>query len=130
MVSTSEVLAANPEAFVRLHKALIKAFDTFEHEQDESIKMMQNYLELDTEVLRADAYSRYSPNPEINVDAVQTFWDAMNEIKYIDSDLDIMDYVDETYYNTARCKCWKKILTTLSIKNSLKADMDQMQNNQ
>jgi tRNA A37 threonylcarbamoyladenosine dehydratase len=63
--------------------------------------MMQNYLELDTEVLRADAYSRYSPNPEINVDAVQTFWDAMNEIKYIDSDLDIMDYVDETYYNTA-----------------------------
>ena len=101
MVSTSEVLAANPEAFVRLHKALIKAFDTFEHEQDESIKMMQNYLELDTEVLRADAYSRYSPNPEINVDAVQTFWDAMNEIKYIDSDLDIMDYVDDTYYNTA-----------------------------
>lgn len=101
MVSTSEVLAANPEAFVRLHKALIKAFDTFEHEQDESIKMMQNYLELDTEVPRADAYSRYSPNPEINVDAVQTFWDAMNEIKYIDSDLDIMDYVDETYYNTA-----------------------------
>lgn len=101
MVSTSEVLAANPEAFVRLHKALIKTFDTFEHEQDESIKMMQNYLELDTEVLRADAYSRYSPNPEINVDAVQTFWDAMNEIKYIDSDLDIMDYVDETYYNTA-----------------------------
>lgn len=101
MVSTSEVLAANPEAFVRLHKALIKAFDTFEHEQDESIKMMQNYLELDTEVLRADAYSRYSPNPEINVDAVQTFWDAMNEINYIDSDLDIMDYVDETYYNTA-----------------------------
>lgn len=101
MVSTSEVLAANPEAFVRLHKALIKAFDTFEHEQDESIKMMQNYLELDTEVLRADAYSRYSPNSEINVDAVQTFWDAMNEIKYIDSDLDIMDYVDETYYNTA-----------------------------
>lgn len=101
MVSTSEVLAANPEAFVRLHKALIKAFDTFEHEQDESIKMMQNYLELDTEVLRADAYSRYSPNPEINVDAVQTFWDAMNEIKYIDSDLDIMDYVNETYYNTA-----------------------------
>lgn len=101
MVSTSEVLAANPEAFVRLHKALIKAFDTFEHEQDESIKMMQNYLELNTEVLRADAYSRYSPNPEINVDAVQTFWDAMNEIKYIDSDLDIMDYVDETYYNTA-----------------------------
>lgn len=101
MVSTSEVLAANPEAFVRLHKALIKAFDTFEHEQDESIKMMQNYLELDTEVLRADAYSRYSPNPEINIDAVQTFWDAMNEIKYIDSDLDIMDYVDETYYNTA-----------------------------
>lgn len=101
MVSTSEVLAANPEAFVRLHKALIKAFDTFEHEQDESIKMMQNYLELDTEVLRADAYSRYSPNPEINVDAVQTFWDAMNEIKYIDSDLNIMDYVDETYYNTA-----------------------------
>ena len=101
MVSTSEVLAANPEAFVRLHKALIKAFDNFEHEQDESNKMMQNYLELDTEVLRADAYSRYSPNPEINVDAVQTFWDAMNEIKYIDSDLDIMDYVDETYYNTA-----------------------------
>lgn len=101
MVSTSEVLAGNPEAFVRLHKALIKAFDTFEHDQDASITMMQQYLEMDAEVLRADAYSSYSPNPEINVDAVQTFWDAMNEIKYIESDLNVLDYIDETYYDTA-----------------------------
>ena len=101
MVSTSEVLAGNPEAFIRLHKALIKAFDTFEHDQDNSVNMMQKYLELKTEVLKADAYSRYTPNPEINVKAVQTFWDAMNEIGYIDSDLNITDYLDETYYNAA-----------------------------
>ena len=101
MVSTGEVLAGNPEAFVRLHKALIKAFDTFEHDQDNAISMIQKYLELDTEVLKKDAYSRYTPNPEINVEAVQTFWNAMNEINYIDSDLDILDYIDETYYNTA-----------------------------
>lgn len=99
--------------------------------QDESIKMMQNYLELDTEVLRADAYSRYSPNPEINVDAVQTFWDAMNEIKYIDSLIWISWTMSMKLTITPLwSKCWKKILTTLSIKNSLKADMDQMQNNQ
>jgi len=101
MASTGEVLAGNPEAFIRLHKALMKAFDTFEHDQDSSVQMMQKYLELDAEVLKADAYSRYTPNPEINVAAVQTFWEAMNEIGYIDSDLDILPYIDETYYNAA-----------------------------
>lgn len=101
MVSTSEALAGNPEAYIRLHKAIMKAFDTFEHEQDESVKMMQKYLELDTEVLKADAYGRYTPNPEINVKAVQTFWDAMNEIGYIDSDLDITNYIDDSYYKEA-----------------------------
>lgn len=101
MVSTDEVLAGNPEAFIRLHKALIKAFDTFEHDQDNSVAMMQQHLELATDVLKADAYSRYTPNPEINVEAVQTFWKAMNEIGYIDSDLDILSYIDETYYNAA-----------------------------
>ena len=102
MVSTSEVLAGNPEAFVRLHKALIEAFDTFEHDQDNSIKMIQKYLELDTEVLKKDAYSRYSPNPEVNVKAVQTFWEAITDIGYVVSDIkDITPYIDETAYKAA-----------------------------
>ena len=101
MATTSEAIARNTEGFVRLHKALLKAFDTFEHEQDKSVEMMQKYLELDTEVLKADAYGRYTPNPEINVKAVQTFWDAMNEIGYIDSDLDITEYIDESCYDEA-----------------------------
>ena len=101
MVTTSEALARNEEAYVRLHKALLKAFDTFEHDQDASVEMMQEYLELDTEVLKADAYGRYTPNPEINVTAVETFWDAMNEIGYIDSDLDITKYLDETAFDKA-----------------------------
>lgn len=101
MATTSEAIARNTEGFVRLHKALLKAFDTFEHEQDKAVEMMQAYLELDTEVLKADAYGRYTPNPEINVKAVQTFWDAMNEIGYIDSDLDITEYIDESCYDEA-----------------------------
>lgn len=101
MATTSEAIARNTEGFVRLHKALLKAFDTFEHEQDKAVEMMQEYLELDTEVLKADAYGRYTPNPEINVKAVQTFWDAMNEIGYIDSDLDITEYIDESCYKEA-----------------------------
>lgn len=101
MATTSEAIARNTEGFVRLHKALLKAFDTFEHEQDKAVEMMQEYLELDTEVLKADAYGRYTPNPEINVKAVQTFWDAMNEIGYIDSDLDITEYIDESCYDEA-----------------------------
>lgn len=101
MATTSEAIARNREGFVRLHKALLKAFDTFEHDQDKSVEMMQKHLELDADVLKADAYGRYTPNPEINVKAVQTFWDAMNEIGYIDSDLNILDYIDESCYQEA-----------------------------
>ena len=40
-------------------------------------------------------------NPEINVDACVDFWDMMNEIGYIDSDLDITDYLDTSAYDAA-----------------------------
>ncbi len=101
MATTSEALARNEKGFIRLHKALLKAFDTFEHEQDKSVEMMQKHLELEKDVLKEDAYGRYTPNPEINVEAVKTFFDAMNEIGYIDSDLDITEYIDETAYKEA-----------------------------
>ena len=101
MATTSEALARNEKGFIRLHKALLKAFDTFEHEQDKSVEMMQKHLELEKDVLKEDAYGRYTPNLEINVEAVKTFFDAMNEIGYIDSDLDITEYIDETAYKEA-----------------------------
>ena len=94
-------LSEHAEDFVNLHKALIKAFDLFEHDHEQSIAAIQKYLELDTEVLESEAYSRYSPNPEINEAACIGFWNAMNEIGYIDSDLDIEGYIDSSMYNKA-----------------------------
>lgn len=101
MVSMKDSLSEHAEDFVNLHKALIKAFDLFEHDHEQSIAAIQKYLELDTEVLESEAYSRYSPNPEINEAACIGFWNAMNEIGYIDSDLDIEGYIDSSMYNKA-----------------------------
>ena len=101
MLTTKLALREDPELYKDIHKALLKAFYLFETDHEKSIADIQKYLELDTEVLEADAYSRYSPNPEINVVACVDFWDMMNEIGYIDSDLDITDYLDTSAYDAA-----------------------------
>lgn len=101
MVAMDESIQKNGEAFTRLHKALLKAFDLFEHDHEKSIADIQKYLELSTEVLKADAYSRYSPNPEINREACVTFWNMINDIGYVTSDVDINKHIFEDYYNRA-----------------------------
>lgn len=101
MVTMRDSLAENNDAYTKLHKALIKAFDLFEHDHAQSIACIQKYLELDAAVLESEAYSRYSPNPEINEAACVGFWDAMNEIGYVDSALDINDHIDSSMYDKA-----------------------------
>lgn len=101
MVATSEMLEKNPDNYKNLHKALLKAFDLFENDHAKSIADIQKYLELDTAVLESEAYSRYSPNPEINKEACTAFWNMMNEIGYITSDLDISPYLYEDLYQQA-----------------------------
>ncbi len=101
MTALSSTLDEEPEVFVAMQKALIRAFDVFEHQPDVAIPLIQKYVQLDTEIIKADAYSRFSPNPEINQTAVHTFWNAMNEIGYIQSDLDIDTNLRTEFFDTA-----------------------------
>ena len=101
MTALSSTLDKEPQIFIDMQKALIRAFDVYEHQPDVAIPLIQKYLQLDTEVIKADAYSRFSPNPEINRTAAHTFWDAMNEIGYIQSDLDIDKHLRTEFFETA-----------------------------
>lgn len=101
MVTSSKMMKENPDDYKQVHKALIKAFDVFENDPDKAIPLIQKYLELDTEVIKKDAYSRFSPNPEINETAVKEFWTAMKEIDYIQSDIDISKHIDSSAYDAA-----------------------------
>ena len=35
------------------------------------------------------------------MEVLNLFWNAINDIGYLDSDLDINDFIDETYYKAA-----------------------------
>lgn len=102
MTAMNSTLEENPEIFKNLQKALIRAFDVYENNPDKAIPLIQKYLELDEEVIRADAYSRFSPNPEINEKAAETFWEAMNELEYVEkSDVNIKDHLKSSFFNDA-----------------------------
>lgn len=101
MTALNSTLEEEPDTFKDLQKALIRAFDIYENQADKAIPLIQKYLELDEEVIRADAYSRFSPNPEINKQAAETFWNAMNEIGYIKSDIDINQHLQSSFFEEA-----------------------------
>ncbi len=101
MIALESSLQKNPEMYKNIHKALLKAYDLFEHDHETSIKDIQKYLELSEEVLETDAYGRYTPNPEINREACVEFWNNMNTIGYIESDEDINNYLYEDLYDQA-----------------------------
>jgi len=98
MVAMTEKMEANPDLFVKIQKACIKAYDVYQNSPQESIDIMLNYIDLDRVVLEKEAYRNFSTSPSPNLAGCVEFWNEMKAIDYIDSDLDINSFVDtETY---------------------------------
>ena len=101
MVAMSDKMAENPELFVKIQKACIKAYEVYQNDPQKSIDIMLNYIDLDRAVLEREAYRNFSTSPSPNQAGCVEFWNEMKTIRYIESDLDINNFVDTETYTRA-----------------------------
>jgi NitT/TauT family transport system substrate-binding protein len=101
-IAVTERLAENPGNYERFLRALIKAYDFYKSNHEESLDIMSKYISIDKEILEAETYGDHiGSSPDPNKEGVVKFWNAMKDAGYIESDLDIADYVNTQLYSAA-----------------------------
>ena len=101
MVAMTDRMKQDPELFIKIQKACIKAYEVYQNNQDESVDLMLKYIDLDRDVLAKEAYRNFSTSPSPNANGNIEFWTEMKAIGYIDSELDIKNFIDVDTYRTA-----------------------------
>lgn len=102
VVVVEEILKQKREAFVRYVKALIRAYDFYTNHQDETVDIIAKYVKLDKELIKNSTYSGHIHSiPDPDKKRFAEFWEAMKKAGYIESDLDINQFVDPSIYQEA-----------------------------
>ncbi|MZP42579.1 ABC transporter substrate-binding protein [Heliobacterium gestii] len=102
VVATEDVLKAKRDAFVRFDKALIRAYEFYSQNQDETVNILANYVKIDKELIKKSTYSGHIHSiPDPDKKRFTAFWEAMKKDGYIQSDLDISRFVDPAIYKEA-----------------------------
>ena len=101
-IAVTEKLAKEPEKYQSFLAALIRAYDFYKSNKDESLTILAKYVKVDREILEAETYGQHiGSNPDPNKDAVVKFWGAMKTAGYITSDIDIAQHVNTSLYAAA-----------------------------
>jgi NitT/TauT family transport system substrate-binding protein len=83
-------------------RAIIKAYDFFQSNKEITLDHIAKYIQLDRRVLDIETYGSFiNDNPDPNSNAIRHFWDAIREIGYIESDINIDDHIDTTPFTSA-----------------------------
>ncbi|MZP29928.1 ABC transporter substrate-binding protein [Heliobacterium undosum] len=102
VVAMDETLKAKRDAFVRFDKALIRAYDFYTRNQDETVNILANYVKIDKELLEKSTYSGHIHSiPDPDKKRFTAFWEAMKQDGYIQSDLDISRFIEPAIYKEA-----------------------------
>lgn len=108
-VALTSKLKENPGDYVKFLTALIKAYKFYRTNQEDTIDIIGKYVKVDKAVIRAETYGLHiSSSPDPNKATVVQFWDYMNKVGYIDSDLKIEKYVNTNLYKKALANILKK----------------------
>ena len=102
VVAMEDKLQTNKEAYIRLARANILAYDFYINNQEETLDIASKYVKLDREVLRKATYSGHIHSiPDPDKKGFIAFWEAMKAAGYIQSDIDISKHVNTEIYKTA-----------------------------
>ena len=84
-VALTEELEAHPDTYVKFLRALIKAYKFYQENEDETVDIIANYVDIDKEILKAETYGKFiSSNPDPDKEALITFYNAMVNLKYVE----------------------------------------------
>ena len=100
-VALAEELKANPDTYVKFLRALIKAYKFYQENEDETVDIIANYVDIDKDILKAETYGKFiSSNPDPDKAATVAFYDAMVNLDYVEP-FDIEAGIDTALYEQA-----------------------------
>lgn len=101
-IATTENLKKYPEKYKSFLAALIRAYDFYKTNKDESLNILAKYVQVNREILEAETYGQHiGSNPDPSKAAVVQFWEAMKAAGYITSNINIAEYVNTAIYASA-----------------------------
>jgi len=102
LVALESNIREKQEGFVRFSRALIRAYDFYLNDQQETVEILSKYVKLDKALLEKAAYSGHIHSiPDPDKRRVEAFWNAMRGAGYIQSEQDIGKSVDTQIYQQA-----------------------------
>ena len=102
LVGMADNVKKNKEGFVRFHRALIRAYDFYLNNQDETVEIVSKYVKIDKKLLKQAAYSGHIHSiPDPDRKRLVAFWEAMKTIGYLKGEQDINQFIDTDMYHEA-----------------------------
>jgi NitT/TauT family transport system substrate-binding protein len=124
-VALSSAIKESPEKYEKFMTALIKAYDFYKTNQDETVDIISKYVQIDTTLIQQETYGGHIFSiPDPNKEGVIEFWNFMNKIGYIESDVSIENHINIDIYRNALDGLVSKFPENETYKD-LKAHFDQ-----
>ena len=94
-VAKTSNLEGNPNAFTAFERALIKAYKFSQENQDQTVKDVKKYIDIDEEYIKTEVYGGYSSsNPDPDKQGTATLKDTIVDLGYTE------DFDLDAHYNT------------------------------
>lgn len=103
-------LKENPELWEHFMAALIKAYDFYQTNHEETIDITSKYVKVDKKYLEKETYAENATmicSPDPLRKSTNKYWNIMQETGFINSDININEHIDTSVYKTALDKLSK-----------------------
>ena len=95
-------LTSNKEALIRFSRAIIRAYDFYTNNPNETIDDIANYVKLDKELIKKATYSGHiHSHPDPNKRGYIAFWGTLKTAGFFQNELDVAKFVDTEIYHQA-----------------------------
>ncbi|MBO7599709.1 MAG: ABC transporter substrate-binding protein [Lachnospiraceae bacterium] len=100
-VTLTENIEKDPDKYVSFTRAMIKASVFLLEDHEKSIEDALKYLDVDKAILTEDTYNHSINNPDPDEAKTITFYNAMKELGYIENEVNVKDYINNSIYEKA-----------------------------
>ena len=100
-VATSAQIAENPNTYVAIERALIRAYQFTQNDHDKTVQDVAKYIDIDPELIKVEVYGGYSvSHPDPDKQATSRLKDDVVSLGLIE-DYDIAPHYNTDIYKTA-----------------------------
>ena len=100
-VATSAQIAENPNTYVAIERALIRAYQFTQNDPDKTVQDVAKYIDIDPELIKVEVYGGYSvSHPDPDKQATSRLKDDVVSLGLIE-DYDIAPHYNTDIYQTA-----------------------------